>query len=82
MNEKEKRNGGGGGRATGTTFNGKRDIKFTAMKVPRQCPFVLLVKDGFGEGKAFGSGEGKQMNIGARREVEQNLTSFLHNYEF
>jgi hypothetical protein len=26
----------------------------------------------FGEGKASGSGEGKEMRIGARREVEQS----------
>jgi hypothetical protein len=35
----------------------------------------------FGEGKAFGSGEGK-MEIGARREVEQGLTAFVHNFNF
>jgi hypothetical protein len=35
----------------------------------------------FGEGKAFGSGEDK-MESGARREVEQGLTAFVHNFEF
>jgi hypothetical protein len=35
----------------------------------------------FSEGKAFGSGEGK-MESGARREVEQGLTAFVHNFEF
>jgi hypothetical protein len=29
------------------------------MKVPRQCSLVLLVKVGGIEGKAFGSGEGR-----------------------
>jgi hypothetical protein len=28
-------------------------------------------KDGLTEGKAFGSGEGKEMKSGARREVER-----------
>jgi hypothetical protein len=38
-------------------------------------------KGRFGEGKAFGSGEGK-LESGARREVEQGLTAFVHNFEF
>jgi hypothetical protein len=38
-------------------------------------------KGRFGEGKAFGSGEGN-MASGARREVEQGLTTFVHNFEF
>jgi hypothetical protein len=38
-------------------------------------------KGRFSEGKAFGSGEGK-MESGARREVEQGLTTFVHNFEF
>jgi hypothetical protein len=29
----------------------------TATKVPRQCPFVLLVKVGWREGKTFGNEE-------------------------
>jgi hypothetical protein len=29
------------------------------MKVPRQCPLVLLVKVGWREGKAFGFEEGR-----------------------
>jgi hypothetical protein len=48
--------------------------KVTAVKVSRQCPFVLLVKVGSREGKAFGSG--------VRREVEQGLTAFDRNFEF
>jgi hypothetical protein len=36
----------------------------------------------FGEGKAFGSGEGKEMRSGARREVEQDLTAVVHDFEF
>jgi hypothetical protein len=31
--------------------------KFTAMKVPRQCPLVLLVKVGWRGGKTFGREE-------------------------
>jgi hypothetical protein len=38
-------------------------------------------KGRFSEGKAFGSGEGK-MKSGARTEVEQGLTAFVHNFEF
>jgi hypothetical protein len=34
-----------------------------------------------GKGKAFGSGEGV-MECGARRDVEQGLTAFVHNFEF
>jgi hypothetical protein len=41
------------------------------MKVPRQYPFVLLVKMGWGEGKEFGSGEGRKMKNRAWTEVEQ-----------
>jgi hypothetical protein len=35
----------------------------------------------FGEGKAFGSGKGR-MRSGARREIEQGLTAYVHNFEF
>jgi hypothetical protein len=38
-------------------------------------------KGGFSEGEAFGSGKGR-MKSGARREVEQGLTAFVHNFEF
>jgi hypothetical protein len=31
--------------------------KFTALKVPRQCPLVLLVKVGWRGGKIFGCEE-------------------------
>jgi hypothetical protein len=34
----------------------------------------------FSEDKAFGSGEGKEMKSGARREVERGLTAFVHNF--
>jgi hypothetical protein len=30
-------------------------MKFSALVVPRQCPLVLPVKVGWGEGKALGS---------------------------
>jgi hypothetical protein len=43
-----------------TTFNGGGDrAKFTAMKVPRQCPLVLLVKVGWTGGKTSGCEEGR-----------------------
>jgi hypothetical protein len=38
-------------------------------------------KGRFCEDPSFGSGEGK-MKSGARREVEQGLTTFVHNFEF
>jgi hypothetical protein len=37
-----------------TTFNGGDRAMFTAMKVPRQYPLVLLVKVGWRGGKTFG----------------------------
>jgi hypothetical protein len=56
-----------GGRAVReTTFNGWNRDGFPAMKVPRQCPFVLLVKVGWREGMAFGNGEGRAMRSGAK----------------
>jgi hypothetical protein len=39
-------------------------------------------KGRFGDGKAFGSGEGKEIKSRARGEVEQGLTAFVHNLEF
>jgi hypothetical protein len=40
-----------------TTFNrgGGEKAKFATMKVPRQCPLVLLVKVSWIGGKTFGS---------------------------
>jgi hypothetical protein len=35
----------------------------------------------FSESKAFGSGKGR-LRSGARREVEQSLTTFVRNFEF
>jgi hypothetical protein len=41
-------------------FNrGEDRAKFTVMKVPRQCPLVLLVKVGWKGGKTFGCEEGR-----------------------
>jgi hypothetical protein len=34
-------------------------------------------KGRFSDGKAIGSGEGKEMKSGVRREVEQGLTAFV-----
>jgi hypothetical protein len=45
------------------------------MKVPRQCPLVLLVKVGWRGGKTFGCEEGRD-EVEARREVEQGSTAF------
>jgi hypothetical protein len=64
-----------------TTFNGVNINKFSATKVPMQCPLVLI-KIGSREGKAFGSGEGRTMRSGARRKVEQDPTAFDWTSEF
>jgi hypothetical protein len=42
--------------------------KFMTMKVPRQCPLVLLVKLGWRGGKTFGCEEG----IGERWSRERS----------
>jgi hypothetical protein len=55
--------------------------KFTAVKVPRQCPLVLLVKVGWRGGKTFGCEEGIVKGE-ARREVEQGSTALNQNPEF
>jgi hypothetical protein len=39
--------------------SGLRQKVFPALKVPRQCPFVLLVEVRLKEGKALGSEKGK-----------------------
>jgi hypothetical protein len=44
-------------------------------------PVRRSAKGRFSEDKAFGSGKGR-MKSGARREVEQGLTAFVHNLEF
>jgi hypothetical protein len=38
-----------------------REKRSPALKVPRQCPLVLLVEVRLGEGKALGSEEGKRL---------------------
>jgi hypothetical protein len=39
-------------------YKGRVRAKFTAMKVPRQCPLFLLVKVGCRGDKTFGCEEG------------------------
>jgi hypothetical protein len=56
--------------------------KFTALKVPRHCPLVLLLKIRSKEDKTFGCGGGRVMKCGITREIEQCLTVFDHNFEF
>jgi hypothetical protein len=51
------------------------------MKVPRQCPLVLLVKVGWGGGKTFVVKK-VEMKSEAVREVEQGSTALNHNTEF
>jgi hypothetical protein len=46
---------------------------FTAIKVPRQCPFALLVKVGWRGGKAFGSKEGKDEKWSKERTRLNNV---------
>jgi hypothetical protein len=53
-------------------MKGGRD-KFTAMKVPRQCPLVVLVNVDWRGGKVFGSGEGREIKRGARRNLFEYL---------
>jgi hypothetical protein len=44
-------------------------------------PVLPSGKGRFSEDQAFGSGDGN-MKSGARTEVEQGLTAFVHNFEF
>lgn len=46
-----------------TPFSGKKR-QFTSIKVPRQCPLVLVVKIDSRQGQAFGNGEGKKIICG------------------
>jgi hypothetical protein len=39
------------------------DRKFNALKVPRQCPRVLLVNMGWKQGKALGSAKGSKLEV-------------------
>jgi hypothetical protein len=48
---------------------GNRYTIFTALKVPRQCSLVLLVKAGWREDKAFGSAESRQKKSGAWKQI-------------
>lgn len=47
-----------------TTFNSKNRHTLSVIKVPMQCPLVLLVNVGWREGKAVGSGGGWAMRSG------------------
>jgi hypothetical protein len=50
------------GGVTDTTFKGggkKSKLFSSVLKVPRQCPFVLLVEVCLRKGEALGSEEGK-----------------------
>jgi hypothetical protein len=48
--------------------------KLTATKVPRQFPFVRLVKLGKRGGKKFGNEVGRDEKWG-KKEIEQGLTA-------
>jgi hypothetical protein len=56
-----------GGQCETLHLTGGNTAKFTAMKVPRQCPLVLLVKLGWGGGKTFGSEEGRDKKWSKKR---------------
>jgi hypothetical protein len=43
------------------------------MKVPRQCPLVVLANVDWRGGNAFGSGEGREIKRGARRSLFEYL---------
>jgi hypothetical protein len=83
MNERERRESGGRV-VSDTTFNGGgggRGLIFSyegSQAVPVRPSGKGILK----RNKAFGSGEGREMGSGARREVEQSLTAFDRNFEF
>jgi hypothetical protein len=56
---------------------GGEKFYFSALKVPRQCPFVLLVEIRLREGKALVGEEGKALGSGLccepRKKVELGL---------
>jgi hypothetical protein len=50
-----------------TTFifsRGGKNKKFTYLQGPRQCPYVLLAKIGWKQGKALGSEKGSMFGTG------------------
>jgi hypothetical protein len=59
------------------------NFTFFNLKVPRQCPLVLLVKDGWRQGRTLGSEEGKDEGRGyvMRKELsiwaEKNVKVLL-----
>jgi hypothetical protein len=55
---------------------GEHKFRSAATNVPRQCPFVLLVEVGLVKVRRL------EVESGTRREVEQGLTAFVHNFEF
>jgi hypothetical protein len=62
MREREERKSG---TVRDTNLTGETRVnKFTTVKVPRQYPFVLLVKVGRKERKPFENGEGREMKSG------------------
>jgi hypothetical protein len=62
------------------TPHGEKEInKFTAIKVSRKWPVVILVKTGLTVGKVFGSRE-REMKIGANGEDKQGLTALEQNF--
>jgi hypothetical protein len=72
-----KRRQSGGRSERNYIKRGEQRYSVLAMKVPGQCPFILLVKIGWKEGKALGSGESRAM-----RELEQRFTAFDRNFEY
>jgi hypothetical protein len=56
-------------------------FKFTAMRVPRQCPLVLLVLVGYVWMRHLEVQKARRKS-GTRSEVEPGLTAFLSNFEF
>jgi len=60
--EKQRRVGGGGSTGHCTYYKGEGESeKFAVLKVPGQCPLVLLEKIGWQQSKTLGSEEGKMM---------------------
>jgi hypothetical protein len=48
------------------------------LKVPRQCPFVLLVEVCLRKGKALGSEEGKALGSGISYELKKEIEPGLY----
>jgi hypothetical protein len=58
---------------------GRKNKIYTALKVPRQCPLVLLVKVGWKQGEALGS-EGSMLGVDSCEYVAEGKKTVFLNY--